>query len=107
MADGRIAIAKTTVEGCRRVELGEKAPEGVDCVQVMQIVNADARKSAEGALLGLLGEKSDVARGASARPTVSSDADAVARDISNGVATGDAAAVAAHQRGTPAGSSPR
>lgn len=107
LADGRIAISRATIEACRRKELGHTAPEGVDCKQVMEIVNADARRSAEGALLGLLGEKADVTRGASARQTISSDANAVARDISNGVSSGDAAAVAAHQRGTTPTTSPR
>lgn len=99
LADGRIAISRANIDKCRQAQIAKVAPAGIDCARILSIVDAERRRTAEGTLLRLLGENSEVTRQTPARVANSADANAVARDISNGIASGDVAAIAALQRG--------
>ncbi len=86
------------------------APEGIDCMAVAQaLAQAAPEASAEGSLLGLLGQSGNVTGEPASRTRTSIDADAVARQLSAGdVQPGSGAAGAiARDRGAPPPNSPR
>lgn len=108
-ASGRIAIPRTVIEACGRAALGRgEAPAGVDCAGILRLVEMDRRRTAEGNLLRLLGEESDVTRSTPRQSGNLADADRIARDAASGNAQGEAAAIASRVRGgTPPPQGPR
>jgi hypothetical protein len=102
----RVAIPRAAVEACRRAQLGAAPPEGVDCQQIARLLEAERRRTPEGTLLMLLGQQSNVTQPGPARTVNTADANSVAREVVNGSAQGDAAAVAAYQRGGPSPAPP-
>lgn len=101
-------IPLATIEACRGAALGNSPPAGIDCAEIARQLQAENRQTAEGTLLTLFGQQSNVTQPRPVRSTNGSDANAVARDIANGATQGDAAAIAAQQRGgAPPSGGPR
>lgn len=100
-SDGRIAVSRAIVEACRRDPAAQSLPQELDCRRILELVDFEARRTAEGTLLGLLNDRPNVAQRGTPRAVSSADADAVAREVSSGAASGNAAAVAARQRVQP------
>jgi hypothetical protein len=106
------AVAPEVLEACRRAQAGDQAaPEGVDCIAALQVASQAAPiATAEGSLLEMFGQPGTVTT-ASTAPSVggSTDANSVARDLSNGdvQSTGVAGIVARDRGATPPPSSPR
>jgi hypothetical protein len=90
------------IELCRSAQLGGAPPEGVDCQTVLQFAPPELRPTAESTLLMLLGEPGSVTRPGLAMEASGSNADIVARQISTGSFDGNAAGIAARERGAPA-----
>lgn len=105
------SVPPEIVEACRRAMAEDRpAPDGIDCMAVAQaLAQAAPEASAEGSLLGLLGQSANVTGEPSNRARTSIDADAVARQLSAGdVQPGSGAAGAiARDRAPPSSGSPR
>jgi hypothetical protein len=97
-ADGRLAVSLALIRACQDEAAGQSIIENVDCARILQLVEAETRRTAEASLLDLLPGSVDVTRGGPSRTTSTTDADTVARELSTGAPVGDAAAIAARQR---------
>ena len=110
---GRVApaAAPAVVEACRRAQAGDQpAPEGIDCIAALQVASQPAQvTTAEGSLLELFGQPGTVTTASNAPSSRSTDANSVARDLSNGdvQSTGIAGIVARDRAAAPPPSSPR
>ena len=83
--------------------------EGVDCGTVLQQAEAQGpRRSGEGNLLEMFGQRANVTGVGNNVPATGADADAVARQLSTGNTQGAGAAeIAARQREAPPPNRPR
>ena len=106
------AVPPEIVEACRKAQAEDRrAPDGVDCLAVAQALAQAAPVTAEGALLPLFGQSSNVTGAPAVQGNPFANADAVARqlatgDIQAGAANG-AAAIAGRERAAPPPNSPR
>jgi len=103
------APAPEVVDACREAGLRGAQVAGVDCAAILQQADARAAQpSGEGALLQLFGQRANVTGVGNTQPTVSVDADAVARQLSTGNAQGaNAGQIATRQREAPPPNRPR
>lgn len=108
-----LALSREVVLACRGAQLGNPVPQGVNCDEVMRrLAEVAAERSAEGALLSMLGERNTVTRPDSTVRENGLNPDAVARQLSSGNVQGlgsnsDVAAIAARQRLAPQSGAPR
>ena len=110
VAESMPSAPNELVEACRAAQNEDRpGPEGVDCVAVLQTPDAvEPGLTAEGSLLELFGQRSNVTGSAGNSVSTATSADAVARQISTGdfQAGSEAAAVAARERAAPPSDSP-
>ncbi|HEU0044541.1 hypothetical protein [Sphingomonas sp.] len=105
------AVSAKVLAVCQEAQAADRpAPAGVDCVRALQVTAAKAAPSAEGSLLNLLGQSSDVTATSQVNEGSSTNADQVSRQLANGdvgsAASGDAAASVARDRAPPPSSTP-
>ena len=100
------AVSPAALEACRAAQAADRAsPKGVDCIGAMQArAPASQQSTAEGTLLQLLGQRSDLTGTLSGDLNGSPNADVAARELATGQvqydSAGGAAAVIARQRAT-------
>lgn len=103
--NARPAVSQEVIEACQTAQREDRrAPEGINCSEVLEnFADAVPEPTAEGALLGLLGQRSNITGVNSSRTADATNADAVARQISTGdvQAGSGAAAVVARGRTAP------
>ena len=91
---------------CQQAQSTDRpAPAGVDCFKALQVTSGRATPSAEGSLLNLLGQSSDVTATSPVNDGASANADQVSRQLATGdiggATGGDAAASVARDRAAP------
>jgi hypothetical protein len=96
------------VDACRRERIRGRQVEGTECAAILAVVNSQPpQPSGEGVLLQMFGQRANVTGGEANASAATTDADAVARQLSTGDPQGSGAAGAIMRRDAPPPNAPR
>lgn len=106
-------VPPEVIAACRAAQAEDRPPpQGINCIAALQALSqVAAPATAEGTLLRLFGQRSNITGGTSVQSDSSANADAAARQLATGnvdpVAGNGAAVIAGRQRAAPPPTSPR